>query len=275
MKSNTTATLFAAFAIVAMSTSCDKEEGMPLKGNTVPAISADDMATVAGARIFFGHQSVGQNIIDGISELAAGRGLPSLSIVETRDAPKGGNAVFAHAPVGKNGDPSGKIRNFAAIIRGGMGDAVEVAFMKFCYIDVGAGTDIDSLFAEYRTTMATIQREYPRVTFLHVSTPLETRRTDIKGIVKRLLGRNDNIARERLNTLFRKEYGGTTEFFDLASVESTATDGSRVSYKAGGKIYYALAPAYAADSGHLNAAGRAAIAESLLGILARVIRKLP
>ena len=39
--------------------------------------TADDLATVAGARVFFGHQSVGQDVLGGIHRLYAQRGEPA------------------------------------------------------------------------------------------------------------------------------------------------------------------------------------------------------
>jgi hypothetical protein len=260
-------------ATVATLSSCAKEEGMATERNRVPSISSADLSAVARARIFFGHQSVGMNIIDGISELAAASGLAAPAFIESKDAPQARGGFFAHALIGENGDPPAKIRDFAAIVRGGMGEAVDVAFMKLCYVDLVRGTDVDALFAEYRTTMAALEREYPRVVFLHVSTPLTTEPAGLKARLKSLLGRNDNIAREKMNGLMRKEYGAGGRFFDLAAVESAAADGRRSVHRSMVGKYYSLVPSYAADSGHLNAAGRAAASASLLGILALVLRK--
>ena len=259
-----------------------KGEGrhVPVERNVAAAISAEDLAAAAQAKVFFGHQSVGMNVIAGISGVYAARGLPAPEIVPLPD-PAGGGAqtarsgqsgYFAHAHIEQNGDPFAKIEDFDARIRDGLGREVDVAFMKFCYADVASDTDVDALFTRYRATMAALERDYPTVTFLHVTTPLTTE-PSLKSKVKMLLGRSehvgpaDNAARERLNALMRREYGADL-LFDLAAIESTTPDGARMSGRFQGREYFALYPGYAADAGHLNAEGSAIAAARLLGLVA-------
>ena len=151
--------------------------------------------------------------------------------------------------IGANGNPLSKIADFDRIMRGGMSDEVDVALMKFCYLDVTAGTDVASLFGSYRNALDALQRDFPDVTFLHSTTPLTTGASA------------DNVAREKLNALIRGSYGG--QLFDLAAVESTKPDGSKAS---------GLYDGYASDSGHLNAAGSNAAASSFLEAVARASR---
>ena len=66
-------------------------------------------------------------------------------------------------------------------MRSGLGQHVDVAMMKLCYVDINSGTDVDALFATYRTTMAALQREVPGVTFIHVTVPLTTERDSCRG----------------------------------------------------------------------------------------------
>jgi hypothetical protein len=81
------------------------------------------------------------------------------------------------------------------------------------------------------------------------------------------VGPADNVARERLNALTRQECGAD-RLFDLAAIESTTRDGTRMSGRYRGCEYYALYPGYAADAGHLNAEGSAVSAAVLLGLIA-------
>jgi hypothetical protein len=264
------AALAAALVVLA---SCGEDGGSPSRAEAAPASSAQDFSALSRTRIFFGHQSVGKNIIDGIAELAAARGLQPPSIVEAREAPKGAGGFFLHAQIGENGRPSGKIRDFEAILRGGVGAAVDAALMKFCWVDIGEGTDVRALFEEYRSAMAALEREYPKVVFIYATVPLATAPAGRKARLKALLGRDDNLAREKMNGLLRAEYGGTGRLFDLASIESSKPGGAREAHRSLGGSYYALSAAYAADEGHLNAAGRAAAAEGLVGTLARSLRE--
>ena len=45
----------------------------------------DDLKTIAQERIYFGHQSVGKNVLDGLQELSAAAGVP-LKIAEVPHA---------------------------------------------------------------------------------------------------------------------------------------------------------------------------------------------
>lgn len=238
-----------------------------------PKATDTQLRTATRVKIFFGHQSVGNNVVDGVSDLYSARGLNAPDIVESSGPLAGEQAVFEHARIGVNRDPSGKIRQFDSIIRSGVGESVEVAMMKLCYVDINAETDVDALFAEYRDTVAALQRDYPDVTFVHVTTPVARERS-LTARAKAMLGRpdsyppEDNAARERYNALMRAEYGESGAIFDLAAVQSTTPEGGRVQGSTDGQVYYAMYDGYAADSGHLNKEGSMVAAEALMALLA-------
>ncbi len=256
----------------------DQQQATPVEPASARAVSAHDLSVVAGQKVFFGHQSVGMNVIAGIPDLYVRRDLPAPTLLDLGqgqlpDQQDAQGGYFAHAFLGQNGDPLGKIADFDARIRNGLGRDADVAFMKFCYVDINSGTDVDHLFDRYRTTMDALERAFPQVVFVHVTTPLTTE-PDLKARVKSVLGRNDgmgpadNAARERFNSLMRREYHDD-HLFDLAALESTAPDGTRVGGKHGGQAYFALYDGYAADPGHLNAAGSHIAAAELLRLIAR------
>jgi hypothetical protein len=228
---------------------------------TAPQL-ADDLATVAGARVFFGHQSVGQDVLGGIRRLYADRGEPAAPVQD--------------ALIGANQDPLSKIADFDTRVRGGLAERVDVALMKLCYIDVTARTDVDALLEAYRSTLAALERDLPGVTFVHVTVPLTAERSAL-GRLRARVTRNDrygpdeNVVRERLNARLRAEYAGG-HLFDLAAVESTRPDGTRVTGRHAGSDYFALHDGYAADLGHLNEAGAAAAATAWVTAVARAAR---
>lgn len=257
---------------------------MAVNMNPVSAIADTELAAAAGTRVFFGHQSVGGNVLDGVADVYAARGLPAPDLVEAGDASgvaarssEGRGGLWSHAYLGQNGDPFGKIEDFDARIRGGVGREVDVAFMKLCYVDVTHSTDVDALFTRYRETMAALGRDFPDVEFLHVTTPLTTEAdlpSRLKSMVKGLLGRDgvegsaDNAARERFNSMMRDEYDAD-RLFDLAGIESTLPDGTRASGSHDGQSWFALYDGYASDSGHLNEDASAMAAAHLLALVAR------
>ena len=43
-------------------------------------------------------------------------------------------------------------------MRAGIGDQIDVAMMKFCYVDIIDDADIATLFAAYHETLANLER---------------------------------------------------------------------------------------------------------------------
>jgi hypothetical protein len=255
----------------------NKGKNMATTGKATPGLSADDLAKAARTKVFFGHQSVGGNVLSGVPAVFAEHGVAAPPVTEGRVVPSADGGYLLHSPIGQNEQPLSKIKDFEVAIRGGLGQKVDVAMMKLCYIDITAETDIDALFVTYRDTMAALERDFPKVTFVKVTVPLTTEqngKAQVKASMKRLLGRgarmgsDENVARERLNALIRAEYADN-HLFDLAAVESTDPDGKRVSGDLDGQPYFALYNGYASDNGHLNSGGAKVAATAWLTAIAR------
>ncbi len=225
-------------------------------------------------KIFFGHQSVGVDILNGIKDLMEENPDIKLNLVETSDPDDFKAGVFAHARVGQNVNPGSKIRDFEKMVDSGLGNKVDFAFLKFCFVDIHSGTDLPSIFDDYKHSMADLSRKYPETTFLHLTTPLTLTPSGVKGVIKnfkdfikKMVGKTnmyDNGLKYRFNKMMRQEYDEGNYLFDLAMHESTTTDGNLVSYEKGKNKYYTLLPEYTDDGGHLNRAGRRKVAEQLL-----------
>lgn len=244
-------------------------EGEPFE---VPVATGDDLLVVGSHRVFFGHQSVGYNILDALPRVFEDGGVSAPSMLESREAPPG--PAIVHTAIGKNGDPLGKIAEFDQIMRAGVADAVDVAMVKLCYVDLREGkADVGDVFAAYRDTLAALARDYPDTAFVAATVPLTTERGPL-GKVKAALGRGDtlgpehNVVREQFNTLMRAEYTEPGTLFDIAAVQSTDADGHRIAYRRDGKTYYALNQEYAKDPGHLNSSGGAVAASAFVAVLA-------
>jgi hypothetical protein len=235
-----------------------------------------ELALLATKRIYFAHQSVGANILQGVAELAQGAGVP-LRIAQARRATEVPARTFGHFFVPENGAPLEKLVNFEVAL--GASSGIDIALIKFCYVDVDAGTDAAALFAHYQATVALMRAENPRTVFVHVTLPLTTVQTGPKALAKRLLGRApygtiENVRREQYNALLRRAYAGREPLFDLARLESHAPDGTVVNVSWDGSIAPAMASAYTDDGGHLNARGRDLAARELIRVLAAAARPL-
>lgn len=231
------------------------------------------LQSLAGRGVFFGHQSVGMNLIDGLRELSAEQGVP-LNVVEANgplDAPAG---TFAHSYVPENGDPMRKLRSFAQALDSAKTEPA-VAMMKFCFVDFHPDTDARALFAAYQETLAGLKARHPGIAFVHVTAPLTTVQGGLKGRLKRLLGKapyglRENARREEYNALLRAAYRGREPFFDLAETESTRADGTRETAEWHGVAVPALVPAYTRDEAHLAGEGQKRAARAFLDVLASV-----
>jgi hypothetical protein len=156
---------------------------------------------------------------------------------------------------------------------------LDIALVKFCYVDFDAHTDAKALFAHYRATIDDLRARNPGTTFVHVTAPLTTMEGGPKALLKRLLGRApygivENLRREEYNALLRQAYRGREPIFDLAQVESTSKDGSAVTVEWNGRVAPVMAAAFTDDGGHLNAEGRVRAARELVSVLAAVPDRL-
>jgi hypothetical protein len=261
------------------------EKSISIQGNVASAITKANLIAVARTRVFFGYQSVGMNVLDGVPGVYADHGVsaPPIEQGATQPGPNGG--FIAHKSIDEGVIDAGKtaLVDFDRAMRGGMGRQVDVALMNLCWGDIWSDTDVDALFARYRDTMAALERDFPDVTFIHLTVPLTHEPglfTELKKRLKALLGRPDmrsqpaNVARERLNALIRREYAGR-HLFDLAAIESTNPDGTRVSGSYDNQRYFALYDGYASDIdwGNLNAVGSKMVATAFLEAIAQASRK--
>ena len=245
-------------------------------------VPASAWEKLAQKKIYFGHQSVGYNIMDGIKDIVKEKRQINLNIVETTNKADFKIGLFAHSSVGENRNIQSKIDDFSLMIGKIGGDNIDIAFFKFCYVDMTGEADVQNALANYSKKMAWLKEKFPKTTFIHVTVPLTSKPTGTdaiikktKNIIKRILGRPvynyyDNIKRNQFNELLRNEYGGKELIFDLAKIESIDSNGNRSSFTKNDKIYYTLVQEYTNDGGHLNEKGRKNVAEQLLIFLANL-----
>ncbi|MET0467828.1 MAG: hypothetical protein ABWZ87_03735 [Aeromicrobium sp.] len=261
----------AAGVGIAVAADVDEVAGEPF---TPVEASEADMESLAGTKVFFAHQSVGDDVLRGIGLIHEQEGLPAPEVTEATTVAGPG---ITHMHVGTNGDPLGKIKEFDSVVRAGVGEQADVVVFKLCYIDLWASSDLDEVFAAYRDTLRSLQEAYPDTAFIATTEPVTTRRT-WKGWIKKAIGRDDglanenNIARERYNQMVRAEFSQPAELWDIAAMQSTTPAGERVAATEDGQTFYALYDGYARDPGHLNEAGSIVAAHSFLAAVASANR---
>lgn len=235
-------------------------------------IPAEAWSRLSEKAIFFGHRSVGSDIVAGIQDLVAGGKLLSVNIVKTKDAKEIRSPMLAHASIGQNFYPESKIAEFKKLMEDGLGEKVDIAFFKFCFVDIGKHSDPEAIMATYCEAMDTLKSRFPHVTFVHVTVPLCGPPGKVKGTlkatIKRLIGRppivDENQVRARYNSLLRERYSGREPLFDLALYETLGPGNLRHYSLKDGQEVPILARSYTDDGGHLNVVGRRHVAEQLL-----------
>jgi hypothetical protein len=232
-----------------------------------------DLLTLQATRVFFAHQSVGSNILDGLASLARESGV-KLRIDppdQSADAPG-----ISQGIAGRNGHPDSKIQYFTDAMAS-LASLPRVALMKFCYVDFTPSTNGEAIFQNYERAMRSLQHMYPAVTFVHVTVPLTTRPGSFRDTVKRVMGRpvrkdEANARRAAFNQRLRDAFKDQL-VFDLAQVESTRPDGTLENFRSReGRTAEALFAGYTSDGGHLNELGRRLAAAEFARVVAAAAR---
>ena len=228
------------------------------------------LRALSSRKIFFAHQSVGDNILSGVQLLAAvWQHEGSLTVRELAESDSLTEPGLYHAKIGNNGAPFTKIEGFREVLcRGDRGKGVDIALMKFCYADIDKGTDVEALFSQYGAAMAALRKRFPRLAIIHVTVPLTVHAGGMRSAARNLLlGDRANVKRNQYNALVRSAFSGREPLFDLADAESERETGRYEVFRFKGSLYRALSPTFSADGGHLNGAGRQALGLAFLSVL--------
>lgn len=231
-------------------------------------LSAEEWQTLLTRRVVFGHQSVGQNILEGVQTLAAQANV-KLPVVKLADSAASDKQGIFHFFIGQNENPSSKLQDFSRAFESGKVRGADIALVKFCYLDFNGTADARALAEQYGSTLDQLSQKFPETRFVAVTAPLTVLQTGPKAWVKRLLGRTpsglaDNLRRREFNEVIRARYSKENRVFDLAKIES---EGAGVHEHEKRQIEV-LNPGYTYDDGHLNEQGRELAASHLLKYLA-------
>ncbi|MFH1692553.1 MAG: hypothetical protein ABIC68_08345 [Candidatus Omnitrophota bacterium] len=226
-------------------------------------ISGQSLDGVRNLKILFGHQSIGMNTIAGLRDLARQNAGYSLVIANVSSLADFNSPKLGHFRISVNGNPIGKIYEFADWIENGYGQVVDVALFKFCPFDIKADTDVVALFNTYKRVMASLKVAYPDVAFVYVTCPL----VDSEDLA--------NVKRNQFNRMLLNEYGSREYIFDIAAIESGHQNGTRAEFTFRGGVYNKLCGEYrvAQDRVHLNEVGRQRVAKGMLSLLSTIAEK--
>lgn len=235
-----------------------------------------DLESLATARVFFGHQSVGMDIIEGVRDLASKTGVTGITVVQIGKDSLPDGPYLAHTFVGENDKPDRKCDDFGTTVKDLSAKGLDVAVLKFCYADIRNTRNIAEMFDYYKQTLASLEREFPSVAFVHTTVPVTMRSVWWKRTARAVLGKEDpwdvgSTNRYEYNERVLAEYRGAP-LIDIARIESTRPDGSRATFEYRGKPAFELLEELTYDGGHLNEVGRQVVAREFIRVLADVVR---
>jgi len=224
-------------------------------------------------RIFFGHQSVGADLLAGIDDLSRGARQTQAQVVGLEQASSASHPLLIiHERLGTNREPLTKIAAFRELLNSAQRPELDVALLKFCYVDITSHDEAQQLLSQYEAAIEQLSAVHDSVRLVHCTVPLRILPTGpyawLRGVLKRRHpGFEANRAREWFNERLRQRYSARGLLFDLAAIEARHPDGQRCSRSHRGVRVPALAPEWTYDGGHLNERGRSMAAAAFLEFL--------
>ncbi len=220
----------------------------------VAGLSQSVLDAIGQQRWLFAHASVGENIIGGMVTLNTANPVRyQLKFVTS------GNGSAIYAPPantgpgtvydGSRGNPgwAAKYTLFDDAVRtlGWHYPKIDMAMDKLCFIDDAAQVNV------YLASMTALENDYPATKFIYTTQPLQA--SSIPG--------SANIAYWHYNQAVRQHCSANGRIlFDIADIESHDPQGNAITFTDQGLTYERLYSGYAADIGHLNAAGSERVA---------------
>ena len=97
---------FFVLSVMFLSSCADEEIVMEKTDlSSISDVTDEAWESLAKKKIYFGHQSVGENIIDGVLDVMKSNQAISLNFKEDIDKTSLSSPMFLHSSIGKNGDP--------------------------------------------------------------------------------------------------------------------------------------------------------------------------
>jgi len=232
-------------------------------------------------KTFFAHQSVGADILAGIEQLAGGGSgaarvlTPAQAQAETPAGVEPGSTdslLIIHERVGANREPLTKIAGFRAALDAKHRPELDVALLKFCYVDITTQAEAEALWKHYEAAIEELSTAHPALRLVHCTVPLRSLPEGPYAWLRRTLGHRHpaiagNRARDWFNRQLRERFGGGRELFDLAALESRRADAKPCELIDDGARVPSLAREWTYDGGHLNERGRTMAAAAFLEFL--------
>ncbi|MET0532697.1 MAG: hypothetical protein ABW171_00595 [Steroidobacter sp.] len=233
-------------------------------------------------KTFFAHQSVGADILAGVDELVR-RGSYVAQVLDlaqlrggleshSTDVLRKGGHIIVHERMGINREPLTKITAFRDLLTAKHRPEIDLALLKFCYVDIATQAEAEQLWRHYETAIEQLSTVLPSIRLVHCTVPLRSLPEGPYAWLRRALGHRHptivgNRARDWFNRQLREHFGAGRELFDLAALQSQRADGKVCELNDNGARVPSLAREWTYDGGHFNERGRTMAAAAFLEFL--------
>lgn len=248
--------------ILLLISGCNTHENYKNELTTNSMINKSELSSLEGKAAYFGHQSVGINIIDGLKSLIIkNNDLNFIKIISHKEylslkIPENDSSFyFIHSFIGENGFPETKLEDFQNKLD--TLTSINAAFLKFCFVDIDRNTDVNVLYNNYINKIKYLEGKHNNIKFVYFTIPVTAKRNYFVLLAKTILGRPDySYKRNQINKLLRET--DNINLFDLAYLETNSENYKKENIKEH------LLKEYASDAGHLNSIGSEKVALELL-----------
>src|SRR5689334_948466 len=115
------------FIVQCVLVSCSHQRHAAAEVQVYDSALLDDLRLIQNHRIYFGHQAVGANVVDGLRDLTGASSGAPLTLVSFAGAALPAGGVFAESAIGENGRPETKFDAFSRNIKQLMSSGLNVA----------------------------------------------------------------------------------------------------------------------------------------------------
>ncbi len=187
-------------------------------------------------KLYFGHASIGSQIIEGLKNMSNNNS-PKYGMSFYEDPAVLNGPALVYPYIGPNGNPFDKIKRFDDRMHqtdsngNRWGDILDIAYFKFCYVDVRENADVDSTYNSYIREINSLKAEFPSCVFVYFTVPLDGR---VVLESSRLGNRNRAMVNDKIRA-YVKANGGY--LFDIADLEAHDENGVLQTFELDGQTY--------------------------------------
>ena len=152
-------------------------------------ISKTALNKLSEKRIFFGHRSVGNNILQGIDDILTQYPGINLKILKYEEVKSSKDNGIIHAWIDQNGSPQSIAEDYTRMVEKLPGKEMDFALIRFT--PWYGKKDMDEILKDYTIAIEQLKQRHSKTVFIHGTFPLNHSKTSFKTWIKKLTGKKE------------------------------------------------------------------------------------